>query len=126
MEFHQKYRGKMVIFKDITVNIKKDQGQKGNFTLLPPKKRGIRENTGEKEREEEKGERVRRKRKKKKRKKEEKKEKEEEEERKKKGEEERKEEEARGGRRLAQVDLWATSRRTPAERDQHLSSEICS
>ncbi|CAN6455333.1 unnamed protein product [Victoria cruziana] len=57
MEFHQKYRGKMVIFEDITVNIEKDQGQKGKFTLLPPKEKGIRENTGEKEREERKEER---------------------------------------------------------------------
>ncbi|CAN6441083.1 unnamed protein product [Victoria cruziana] len=123
MEFHQKYRGKMVIFRDITVNTLKGQGQKGNFTLLPPLKGGIRESTGEEkgERERERKERKRREREGKKREKKKEKEKEKEEEREE-GEEGKEEEGDRAGE---QVHAYLGLRRITQIRVRPLSSENC-
>ncbi|CAN6445007.1 unnamed protein product [Victoria cruziana] len=107
----------MVIFRDVTVNTLKGQGQKGDFTLLPPLKGGIRENTGgEKgERERERKERKRRRGRKKKKEKEKEEEREE-------GEEGKEEEGDRAGE---QVHAYLRLRRITQIRVRPLSSENC-
>ncbi|CAN6463096.1 unnamed protein product [Victoria cruziana] len=112
----------MVIFRDITVNTLKGQGQKGNFTLLPPLKGGIRESTGERKRERRKERERGRRKKKRESKKEEKKKKKEKEKEREEGEEGKEEEEDRAG---VQVHAYLRLRRITQIRVRLLSSENC-